>query len=441
MEETQPLSSKISTVVPATPRGDEHSVWHLSSMDLLLKLYYIRALYFFINDAAQGLSIYDLKKPMFPLLDHVIHLSGRIRFSESGRPFIKCNDAGVRIAESHCDLTLLEWFHENGCSIHHGLLHDHVLGPDLGFSPLVFVKFTWFKCGGLSVGLSWSHVLGDAFSAFNFITKWSQTLAGHAPPKTLIHTPNHKQIQSPPHNNLVDGNHGNNENPVSVKMATTVEELWLATNDTQMVTHTFHVTPNQLNHLVTSIFICDQNQATQTSYFEILSALVWKQVARIRDTEPKIVTVLTRGSVSNEFPTNDVVISVVEADVAIGKSDVGDLAKLIGEEKRVENNIVEKLVEENEGKDNFAVYGARLTFVDLEEGDIYGVVLNGQKPMVANCSIDGVGDDGVVLVLPGLEDEEDGRSGRMVTVTLPEKEVLQLKDKLREEWGFESLAF
>ncbi|QCE00734.1 protein ECERIFERUM 2 [Vigna unguiculata] len=434
MEETQPPSSKISTVVPATPRGDEQSEWQLSSMDLLLKLHYIRALYFFVNHAAQGLSIYDLKKPMFPLLDHVTHLSGRIRISESGRPFIKCNDAGVRIAESHSHLTLREWFHQNGSSLHHALLPDHVLGPDLGFSPLVFLKFTWFKCGGLSVGLSWSHVLGDAFSAFNFITKWSRILAGHAPPKTL-HVTSHKPAPSPPQNN---GNHGN---PISVKMVTTVEDLWLAANDTKMVSHTFHVTPNQLNHLVTSIFTCDQNQANDTSYFEILSALVWKHVARIRDSEPKIVTVLTRGGGSDEFPTNDVVISVVEADVAVGKSDVADLAKLIGEEKRVENSVVEKLVEEKEGKENLVVYGARLTFVDLEEDGIYEVVLNGEKPVVVNCGVGGVGGDGVVLVLPGLQDEEDGKSGRMVTVTLPEKEVEQLKEKLREEWGIHSLAF
>ncbi|KAK7372950.1 hypothetical protein VNO80_06341 [Phaseolus coccineus] len=435
MEETQPpMSSRISTVVPATPRGEEHPDWHLSSMDLLLKLHYIRALYFFINHAAQGLSIYDLKKPMFPLLDHVTHLSGRIRISESGRPFIKCNDAGVRIAESHCHLTLREWFHQNGSSLHHALFPDHVLGPDLGFSPLVFVKFTWFKCGGISVGLSWSHVLGDAFSAFNFITKWSRVLAGHAPPKTL-HVTNHKQTRSPPHNN------GNDGNPISVKVATTVEDLWLATNHTKMVTHTFRVSPNQLNHLVTSIFTCDQNQAAKTSYFEILSALVWKHVARIRDSEPKIVTILTRGSDSDGFPSNNVVISVVEANVAVGKSDVADLAKLIGEEKRVENNVVEELVEGKEGKENLVVYGARLTFVDLEEDDIYEVVLNGQKPMVVNCGIGGVGDDGVVLVLPGSQGEEDGGRGRMVTVTLPEKEVEQLKDKLREEWDIDSLAF
>jgi hypothetical protein len=52
---------------------------------------------------------------------------------------IKCNDAGVRIVESQCDKTVGEWLDENEYCVD-GLVHDHVLGPDLAFSPLVFVK-------------------------------------------------------------------------------------------------------------------------------------------------------------------------------------------------------------------------------------------------------------------------------------------------------------
>lgn len=137
------LSSRISTVVPATPRGEQNSAYQLNYMDLVVKLHYIRSVYFFNSESVQGFTMSELKKPMFPLLDPYSHVSGRIRRSETGRPFIKCNDAGVRIAESHCDRTLQEWFRENGNAVH-GLVHDHVLGPDLAFSPLVFVKVRTF---------------------------------------------------------------------------------------------------------------------------------------------------------------------------------------------------------------------------------------------------------------------------------------------------------
>ncbi|XP_027331759.1 protein ECERIFERUM 2-like isoform X1 [Abrus precatorius] len=433
MEENQPpLSSKISTVVPATSRRDENSAWHLSNMDLLVKLHYIRAVYFFINDAALGLSICDLKEPMFLLLDDLAHLSGRIRVEESGRAFIKCNDAGVRIAESHSDMILEEWFNQNGYSTE-DLVHDHMLGPDLGFSPLVFVKFTWFKCGGLCVGLSWSHVLGDAFSAFNFINKWSQILSGQMPPKSLL-MPNHKEAKF-----LHNSNSGN---PISVKRAKIVEQHWLATNDTKMGTHSFHINSEQLDHLVTSAFPCGENQITNNPlYFETLSALLWKYIARIRGgSEPKIVTICTYGTdyrKIDDVPTNGLVLSIVEANVVVGKSDVSDLAKLIAEEKKAENSIVEMLVEEKEGTEDFTVYGANLTFVNLEEAKIYEANLNGQKPIVANCSIHGVGNQGAVLVLPAPEDNK----GRMITVSLPENELDQLKDKLGGEWGVASHLF
>jgi len=137
--ETPPQTSRISTVVPATPRGEENSAYNLNYMDLLMKLHYIRSISFFNSNAVQNLSISDLKAPMFPLLDSYSHVSGRVRISESGRPFIKCNDAGVRIAELHCEKTLHEWLDEKEYSIDE-LVHDHVLGPDLAFSPLVFVK-------------------------------------------------------------------------------------------------------------------------------------------------------------------------------------------------------------------------------------------------------------------------------------------------------------
>ncbi|OIW04317.1 hypothetical protein TanjilG_32509 [Lupinus angustifolius] len=426
-EQNQPLSSRISTVVPATPRDEENDTCHLSCTDMMMKLHYIKAIYFFTSEAAQGfLSAHELKKPMFPLLDLYTKISGRIRRSESGRPFIKCNDAGVRIVESHFDMTLKEWLRQNGFGVE-GVVHDHVLGPDLGFSPLVFVKFTWFKCGGLCVGLSWSHILGDAFSAFNFIIMWSKALSGHVPPKSL-HVPN--SIKPSPSSNYT----------IYMKKVTVIEEQWLATSDTKVVTQSFYVTSKQLEHLVKAT----SNENNKVSCFEVLSALLWKYIANIRQgSETKVVTICTHGNGrrENEFPSNNsLVLSIVEANVEVEKSDIQDLVRLIGEKKIVGNyHLMEKLEEENGWKEDFVVYGANLTFVDLEQANIYGVKLNGQKPIVANCAFHGVGDKGVVLVLPtSQEDNEDESKRRMITVSLPEKELDQLKDKLEEEWGITS---
>lgn len=291
-------------------------------------------------------------------------------------------------------------------------------------------QFTCFNCGGLSLGLSWAHILGDAFSAFNFITKWSHTLAAQAPPKSL-HFKYLSNFTKPKFlsNSISDY-------PISVKKATLVDKYWLAANDSYVATHTFHITFKQLHHLATTF----TSTHTNTKYFEIISAMIWKCIAQIRgDYGPRVVTISTTNvsnGVENEFPTNDVVLSRVETNLSPGESNLSELVNLIAEKKMNENHVLKKLVEESEGVGDFVVYGAKLTFVDLEEGDFYGVKINGKKAIMVNCDIRGVGDEGVVLVLPGPEDD-DGNNGRMITVSLPGKELDQLKSKLEKEWGIQ----
>ncbi|MED6180231.1 hypothetical protein PIB30_008425 [Stylosanthes scabra] len=307
--------------------------------------------------------------------------------------------------------------------------------------------FTWFKCGGLCVGLSWSHVLGDFFSAFNFITKWSHMVtAGHVPP-TSLHVPN---PLNPNNEDLLESLNTNNnsfqdsEIPILKRVTILDGERWIAATATNIVTRTFYVSYKQLQHLVTTQ---EESRNITNSYFEIVSAVFWKCVAQIRSSlEPKDVTICEHGN-KFEFPMNTgLEFSTVEANsnASVAESDVLELARLIGsEKKKAKKHLMEKLVEESEGKEDFIVYGTRLTFVNLEEeesNNIYGVRLNGEKPMVANCALHGVGDEGVVLVLPAPQDKEDGgnNNGRLVTVSLPEKELEQLKDKLGTEWGIVS---
>ncbi|KAL6128395.1 hypothetical protein ACLB2K_071750 [Fragaria x ananassa] len=100
-------SMRLSSVVPATVTAEEHKVHELTNMDLALKLHYIKGVYYFSR--VEGVTSYDLKKPMFQLLQLYFPAVGRIRRSENGWPFIKCNDSGVRIVEARCDQTVNEW--------------------------------------------------------------------------------------------------------------------------------------------------------------------------------------------------------------------------------------------------------------------------------------------------------------------------------------------
>ncbi|XP_010277517.1 PREDICTED: protein ECERIFERUM 1-like [Nelumbo nucifera] len=416
---------KLSSVVPASITGEDR-VHEFSSMDLALKLHYLRGLYFFKSNMVQGLTIYDYKKHLFKWLEINGVLSGRIRRSESGRPSIKCNDGGVRVIEAQCSNTLDQWLEMNDYSLHRRLFPNQVLGPDLGFSPLILVQFTWFKCGGVSVGLSWAHVLGDPFSASRLINIWAQMLSDRLPPKSF-NLPKAEPKPQMPETPVHDGSE-----PVSVKQVEPVGEHWLVANNCQMETFSFQLTSAELTNLHSKM----RNQTGKTPTFESLSAIIWQSLARVRGKpEPRTVTVYRKGRHDGELGNNQAV-SVVKADFSIADASASELAQMLVGRSVEENSKIEKAVERDQGLTDFIALGVNLTFVNLEEVELYGLEFRGQKPIYANCLIDGVGDEGVVLVLPGPESGSiaEGRGGRTVTVTLPENQVAQLKNELQREW-------
>ncbi|KAL5777384.1 hypothetical protein ACOSP7_010310 [Xanthoceras sorbifolium] len=413
----------LSSVVPAKITGNKDH--HLSNMDLAMKLHYIKAVYFFDAKAVLGLAIYDLKKPMFHLLELYYTASGRIRRSDhhNGRPFIKCNDGGVRVVEAFCDTTLDEWLAVNEDSRDDCLVYKQVLGPDLGYSPLAYVQFTWFKSGGMSLGLSWAHVLGDPFSAITFVNTWAQIIAGHVPSKSLHdHVPNPNKSKS-------------SAKYSPVKTVDPIADHWRTSSTCTIKSHSFHVTAKQLHRIRSNIH--HPITAVNFSDFEILSALIWKSLSSVRqDSGPGAVTICVydSGDRENEIPANEVVISTVETDFNPRKSQVWELAALIADEKRDANSLVEEMFEKDGGADpDVVVYGSNLTFVNIEGVDVYGLKLRGEKPVFVNYAIDGVGDEGVVLVLRGPE--EYGACGRTVTAILPENQLSELKIELNEGWG------
>lgn len=286
------------------------------------------------------------------------------------------------------------------------------------------IQFTWFKCGGLSVGLSWAHLLGDVVSALDFINMWGSIMAGHAPQQSPVPLP----ASSPEPQSL----HKLSQKPLTLKMVPSVGDHWILPNcsHSKMGTHYFHVTLEQLKRLLSV------HSGPHAQPFNLLSAILWKAVAKIRgDSEPKIVTVCRNSSgkrEDGEILKNGTVIGRVEVGVSVAEADVSDLAKLIAEKTVCENRIIEETVSGDDGASDFIVYGGNLTLVNLDDqGRLFGLEMKGCKAVWASYSISGVGDKGVFLVLP--TDYSGG--GRMVTAILPENELERLRRELKDQWG------
>ncbi|XP_071707018.1 protein ECERIFERUM 26-like [Rutidosis leptorrhynchoides] len=415
---------KISTVGPGYVSG-QGAVQELTNMDLAMKLHYIRNVYYFKNEAFEGLTIINIKETLFCWLNHAYIPCGRLRKTDTGRPFVKCNDCGVRLFEAKCDMSLDEWLESKDDPSHNLLVPNKVLGPDLFYSPLVYMQLTKFKCGGTAVGVSWSHVLGDSFSLAGFINLWGQATNKNYPaqPLRMAHPTNEAQTPKSPV-----------KDPLSVKRVGPVDTHWATSNATNMETSSFYLSRPDLTRLQSKIS-GDKNHQ-QIPPFESICTVVWQSVAKVKNgSDVKIVTIcktdskkLIEGVITNKAQT----IKVVKTDSSVQESSPTELGLLIMKQADDEQRIIEEAIESENELSNFLVYGANLTFVDLQDAPVYDMNVRGQTPVYVNCAIDNVGDEGVVLLFPARKGQSDGVT---VSITLPENQVSKVKSVLKKEWS------
>lgn len=279
------------------------------------------------------------------------------------------------------------------------------------------------------MGLSWAHVLGDFFSASHFMNLWGQAMADLLPPRPVLALPQPSTtLMAKPKNPAQTRN-----DPVSIKRVDSVGDNWMVVNNCKMELFSFRVTETQLTQLQAKI---SGGGHKATPVFECLCAVFWKAIAGIRDErEPETVTVCRndRGCRGTHALSNSAqIISTVNVGFSVKDAKPKEVAAALLAERGVdERGLIEEAVGRDGGVSDFIMYGANLTFVNLEAADFYSLELKGQKPVHVNYWIDGVGDKGVVLVAPGAK---DGGEGRFVTVILPEDEKVELKSELKREW-------
>ncbi|XP_022761038.1 protein ECERIFERUM 26-like [Durio zibethinus] len=418
---------RLSSVGPGRVTGSD-VVHDLSGLDIAMKLHYLKGVYFFTDQAVEGLTIRQMKETMFYWLNDYYITCGRIRRTESGRPYIKCNDCGIRFVEGVCDKTIDEWLELGDDSLHNLLVYHRAIGPELSFSPSVYLQVTRFKCGGISLGMSWAHILGDAFSASEFINNWGRYMArlkSNGPltlPKSL--------------DNKIEKPHDPNQfvkEPLSAKQVNPVGDLWIAANNCKMETFSFYLSTLHLSSLQEKIL--GEDGRKRISPFSSVCAVIWQCIAKVREGfEPQIVTVCRKyPNYDNNVLSNSQIISAIKADFSVMEADLKKLALLMADDQGLdERNKIEAAVEKDDGVTDYIMYGTNLTFVNLEDANLYELELKGQKPKFAYYSIQGVGDEGAVLFLPGPpKGSNTENEGKLVTITLPEDQVLKLKTELQ----------
>ncbi|KAK1411136.1 hypothetical protein QVD17_37680 [Tagetes erecta] len=424
-EENPIYDIKISSVGPGLISGRD-AVQELSGMDLAMKLHYLRTVYYFPRQAFEGLTIINIKETIFLWLNYAYIPNGRFRKSDSGRPYIKCNDCGVRLIEARCKMSLNEWLESSDDAATHKLVvPGQVLGPNLFYSPLVLLQLTKFVCGGTAVGVSWAHVLGDAFSAATFMNLWGQATRNKYPAQPLLMA--HFKTQAQNSKSPI-------KDPLAVKRVGPVGDHWVTSNDTKMETYSFDVSWADLARLQTKI--CVDKDYQQIPPFESICAAVWQCVAKVKhETDVKMVTICKKDSkysFEEVFTNKGQRVKVVKTNVSPKELSPMELGLLIMNQVVDETNIIEEAIEFDNQLQDFLVYGANLTFVDLLDAPVYDLNIRGHKPIYINCAIDNVGDEGVVLVFPS---QKYHFNGVKVSITFPETYIPNLKWMLKKEWS------
>lgn len=280
------------------------------------------------------------------------------------------------------------------------------------------------------MGLSWAHVLGDAFSAADFMNELGRIMAGHQPAQPLKLAQRHTKIGS--YRSPLDPS----KDPLSVKRVGPVGDHWMVSNHCKMEAASFHLTATQVSQLQSKV--CGQN-SSKIPVFESLCGVIWKTVAKFRNgPEPKTVTIVKNDPQGQKSGclSNGQVISTVQADFSVMEANPKELAELVINRAVDERRMIEEVVEREKGLSDLIVYGANLTFVDFGEANLYGLELKGKKPANVNYTIDVVGDEGVVLLLPGPNDgSKDGIGGKTVTLIMPEDQIMVLKVELKREFA------
>lgn len=280
----------------------------------------------------------------------------------------------------------------------------------------------------MAIGYSWAHVLGDPASATNSINLWGELLSGN--PQTLTLPLIEPQNNGENTEELVKAPQGPGPAPAPapIKQVEIAEDVWLPPTARKMATHCFRITETELKKL----------HGEQVPPFEMISALFWQCLARIRSRkEPELATICRAGTPAknNEILHNKFRTSTIKLDSSAASVGLLELATRILKQDMDELGAVEALLDRNSGEPDFLLYGANLTFVDMGGINLYGLELKGQRPVQVDYSVDGVGEEGAILVLqsPQRTDLSGSAQERSVMVILPEDEIPSLCRALRSD--------
>ncbi|XP_020232248.1 shikimate O-hydroxycinnamoyltransferase [Cajanus cajan] len=178
--ETEMLSLKVkqSTMVRPAEETPRRALWN-SNVDLVVPNFHTPSVYFYRpNGASNFFDANLMKEALSKALVPFYPMAARLRRDDDGRIEIYCDAQGVLFLEAHTTAAIDDFAHFAPTLQLRQLIPAVDYSAGIQTYPLLLLQVTYFKCGGVSLGVGMQHHVADGASGLHFINAWSDVARG-----------------------------------------------------------------------------------------------------------------------------------------------------------------------------------------------------------------------------------------------------------------------
>lgn len=178
------ITLKSSTIVKPAKATPQCILWN-SNIDLVIPRIHIPTVYFYNAEGGGGGDVgaaFDcehLRESLGRALVPFYPMAGRLKDKGRGRIDINCNGEGALFVEAVADGCMSEYGEHFAPCMRMRELIPHVdYAKGASSFPLLILQITFFKCGGVAIGVGVHHHVADGLAALRFLNYWADTARG-----------------------------------------------------------------------------------------------------------------------------------------------------------------------------------------------------------------------------------------------------------------------
>ncbi|KAK6143226.1 hypothetical protein DH2020_023574 [Rehmannia glutinosa] len=410
----------ILSVVSSNPT-EPGKIHKFSFLDQSMGLHTIHVVFYYrsnpFKDGPMSSDLDNLRVSLSRVLDEYPIVTGRLTRGPDGDWQVKCNDAGVRMLQASVRTTLDEWLRSADASEERDLTVWEDMPLDPSFWSPFRIQINNFKCGGLGIGLSCSHMHADITSATMLIKSWTQVHRG----QPLTHSP----IFHLPSTNY------------SSQTNFSTSSLYYSPNNItpqKMGTATIKFSASAINKCLSQV----QTLCPNATPFDVLVALFWSRIAQWQQSDLKRSVSICMDSrnqghhppIPYSYFGNALHFSLLTVDAdKLLSGELGQVSDYI--HRHIAGLNFSSVVTKEGSEGPLRIYGPRLTCINAEhmgDAEMYGAEFNkGERPVHVSYHVGNVEGEGLIIVMPLAE----AGLGRTVTLVLPDQQIAKLcKDQV-----------